>query len=346
MWSYFLRRFLLAVPTLLASTFLVFFIIDKAPGGPVQAAIMQMKRGAASQGESGMASTGALVGGQVSEKAIEEIKRYYHLDQPFMVRYWMWLKNIAHLDFGRSYKLEKPVWDLLKERFPISISIGLIGFFLSYAVCIPLGIAKAIKHNSKFDFATSVAVFIGYSIPGWAFGMILLVVFAGVDYGFGWFPLSGFRPANWEMLSFWGKVKGQFMHSILPIFAYMIGSFATLTILTKNSLMENLGQDYVRTAFAKGMPELRVIVVHAMRNSMIPLATGLGHLLGLVLAGSFLIEKVFQINGMGMLGFTAIIEKDLNIVMGILVISTGLKLFGNMMQDVLYCVFDPRIRFQ
>lgn len=259
--------------------------------------------------------------------------------------YFGWLANIVRGDFGSSSKYEVPVEQLLRERFPISISLGLIGFFLSYSICIPLGIMKAVKHNSAFDFGTSVLVFIGYSVPGWALG-ILLLIYTATDNGIAILPLGQLRPNNWEELDFWSKVWQQVRHAILPVTAYMAGSFATLTILTKNSLMENLGQDYVRTAFAKGLPERRVIVVHAMRNSLIPLATGLGHLFSLVLAGSFLIEDVFQIHGMGMLSFKAILNKDQNIVMGFLVIATGLRLFGNIMQDILYSIFDPRIRFQ
>lgn len=345
MWSYFARRFLLAIPTLLISTMVVYAIIDLAPGGPLEQAKMALQGGVTGGGEAGGGSAGTVGASQLTEKALEDLKVYYGLDKPLHVRYFKWLGRILTLDFGTSHKYEKPVWELLKGRFPISITIGLIGFFLSYLICIPLGISKAIKHNSLYDFSTSVLVFIGYSIPGWAFGMLLLFVFATDMFDLSILPLSGYRPQNWEELDAVDKFFGVLKHTILPITAYMIGSFATLTILTKNSLMENLGQDYVRTAFAKGLPERRVIVVHAMRNSLIPLATGLGHLFSLVLAGSFLIEKVFQIPGMGMLGFEAILNKDLNIVMGILVMSTTLKLFGNIMQDVLYCIFDPRIRF-
>lgn len=345
MWSYFARRFLIAIPTLLCSTFIVFLIVVKAPGGPVEAAILRAQMGGnMGGGEAGGGASSTLGSEGISEKAIEEIKRYYGVHLPFHKQYLRWLSNIVRLDFGRSYKYEEDVWDLLKQRFPISVSLGLIGFFLSYSICIPLGIAKAVKHNTSFDFATSALVFAGYSIPGWALGILLLMIFASPDY-LAILPLSGFRPQNWDKLDFTQKCVQQFRHVILPITAYMAGSFATLTVLTKNSLMENLGQDYVRTAFAKGLTERRVIVAHAMRNSLIPLATGLGHLFSLVLAGSYLIEKVFGIDGMGMLGFNAILNKDQNIVMGILLISTSLNLFGNIMQDVLYCIFDPRIRF-
>src|SRR4029077_5947258 len=178
-----------------------------------------------------------------------------------------------------------------KSRFPVSVFLGLTGFFLSFLVCIPLGVFKAIRHGSKFDFSSSVIVFLGYSVPGWALGTLLLVLFVGGSF-FNIFPLGGFRPSNWEYLNFFQKVWSQLYYMFLPVVCYMIGSFATLTILMKNSLMENLGQDNIRTAFAKGLDEKRVIFVHALRNSLIPICTGLGNIIGLILAGAFLIERV------------------------------------------------------
>jgi microcin C transport system permease protein len=237
------------------------------------------------------------------------------------------------------------VWDVIKARFPVSLFLGLTGFFLSYAVCIPLGVWKAVKHGSKFDFISSLLVFLGYSIPGWALGTALLVLFGGGSF---WnvFPLGEFRPSNWEYLDFFHKVTSQIYYMFLPVVCYMIAGFATLTILMKNSLMENLGQDYVRTAFAKGLDERRVVFVHALRNSLIPIATGLGSVLSVILAGSFLIEKVFNIDGMGFLGYKAILERDYPVALGILVISSLLMLVGNILSDIVYVLVDPRIRFK
>ncbi len=247
-------------------------------------------------------------------------------------------------DLGTSYKYNQPVAEVITSRFPVSIYFGLIGFLLAYSVCIPLGVAKAIRHGSTFDFISSAIVFIGYSIPGWALGLLLLVLFGGGSF---WdlVPLGGFRSPNWEQLSTWEKILDQLHHTILPVISYAVGSFASLTVLMKNSLMENLGQDYVRTAFAKGLSEKRVIFVHALRNSLIPICTGLGHAIGLVMAGSYLIEKVFNIDGIGYLGYTSIVERDYAVVMGILVINTALILLGNILSDVLYVLVDPRIRF-
>ena len=264
---------------------------------------------------------------------------------PRIVVAWTRFSGLLTGDLGRSYVYAEPVGAVIKKRFPVSIYFGLTGFLLSYLVCIPLGVFKAIKHTSRFDVATSAVVFLGYSIPGWALGAVLLVLFGGGSF---WnvFPLGEFRSAGWETFSTWHKITDQLHHTILPVVAYMVGSFATLTVVMKNSLLENLGQDYVRTAFAKGLHERRVVFVHALRNSLIPIATGLGHLLSLILAGSYLIEKVFNIQGFGLLGFTSIIKRDYPVVLGILVIGSLLRLFGNIFSDILYAVIDPRIRFK
>jgi microcin C transport system permease protein len=341
MTGYFLRRFLLIIPTFLGITLAVFVVMHFVPGGPVERQIMRYRMAAMGEGGAGASARGT----EIPAEAIEEMKRYYGFDKPVHIRYALWLWNLVHLDLGNSYIYQDPVWDVIKSRFPISISLGLTGFILSYLICVPLGVWKAVKHGSKFDFTSSFIVFLGYSIPGWALGTALLVLFGGGSF---WdlFPLGGFRPSNWEYLGFFQKITAQLHHMFLPVFCYMIGSFATLTILTKNSLMENLGQDYVRTAFAKGLDENRVIFVHALRNSLIPIATGLGHVFSLVLAGSFLIEKVFNIDGMGYLGYTSILQRDYPVALGILVISSLLMLIGNILSDVIYVIVDPRIRFR
>jgi len=341
MTGYFARRFLLIIPTFIGITLAVFVVMHFVPGGPVERQIMRYKMAVATEGGAG-AATGTV---DIPEDALEEMRRYYGFDKPVHVRYALWLWNVLHLDLGRSYIYQDPVWDVIASRFPVSIFLGLTGFFLSYLVCIPLGVWKAIRHGSRFDFGSSVFVFLGYSIPGWALGTALLVLFGGGSF---WsvFPLGGFRPPDWEFLGFFQKIATQLHYMFLPVLCYMIGSFATLTILMKNSLMENLGQDYVRTAFAKGLSERRVIFVHALRNSLIPIATGLGHVISIILAGSFLIEKVFNIDGMGYLGYTSILQRDYPVALGILVISSLLMLVGNILSDMIYVVVDPRIRFQ
>jgi len=340
MTGYFLRRALLIVPTFIGITLVVFVIMHFVPGGPVERQIMRFQMAMADRGGTAMRS-----GVEIPQEAIEEIQRYYGFDKPVHIRYALWLRNVVRLDLGRSYVYQDPVWDIISARFPVSLTLGLTGFLLSYLVCVPLGVFKAIRHGSRFDLISSAIVFLGYSVPGWALGTALLVLLGGGSF-LNVFPLGGFRPGNWEYLSAWGKITGQAEHMFLPVVCYMVGAFATETILTKNSLMENLGQDYVRTAFAKGLTERRVVFVHALRNSLIPLVTGLGHVISLVLAGSFLIERVFNIDGMGYLGYTAILQRDYPVALGIVVISSLLMLVGNILSDIIYAVVDPRIRFK
>jgi microcin C transport system permease protein len=343
MIGYFVRRFLLIIPTFLGITIAVFVIMHFVPGGPVERQIMRFRAAAATEGGAGRSAGSSNI--EIPPEVLEEMRRFYGFDQPVHIRYIRWLRNVLMLDLGTSYVYQDPVWDVIKSRFPVSVFLGLTGFVLSYLVCIPLGVFKAIRHGSKFDFSSSVIVFLGYSVPGWALGTLLLVLFGGGSF-FNIFPLGGFRPSNWEYLSFFQKIWSQLYYMFLPVVCYMIGSFATLTILMKNSLMENLGQDYIRTAFAKGLDEKRVIFVHALRNSLIPICTGLGNIIGLILAGAFLIERVFNIDGMGYLGYTSIIQRDYPVALGILVISSLLMLIGNILSDMIYVVVDPRIRFR
>ncbi len=344
MIGYFARRLLLIIPTFIGITMVVFVVTHFVPGGPIERQIMAYKM-AMARGEGGAGGGGVSgFGAEIPPEALEELRRFYGFDKPVHIRYALWLWHVMHLDLGTSYIYQDPVWDVIKSRFPVSIFLGVTGFLLSYVVCVPLGVMKAVRHGTPFDFVSSVLVFLGYAVPGWALGTALLVLFGGGSF---WsiFPLGGFRPPAWESLSIWGKITGQLYYMFLPVVCYMVGSFATETILMKNSLMENLGQDYVRTAFAKGLTERRVIFVHVLRNSLIPIVTGLGHVISLVLAGSFLIERVFNIDGMGYLGYTAILQRDYPVALGILVISSLLMLIGNILSDIIYAVVDPRIRF-
>jgi microcin C transport system permease protein len=248
-------------------------------------------------------------------------------------------------NLGISYTYMQPVTEVMKPRFKVSIFFGGLGFLIGYMVCVPLGIAKALRHGTPFDFVSSVLVFIGYSIPGWALGAILLILLGGGSF-LNIFPLGGFRSDDWEYFPLWGKIIDQAYHCFLPLIAWTIGGFATLTVLMKNSLLENLSQDYVRTAFAKGLTEKRVIWVHVLRNSVIPIASFIGHIIGVLLAGSYLIEVAFNIDGFGKMSYQAILDRDYPIIMGFLVISVMLRLIGNILSDVALATVDPRIRFQ
>ena len=250
-------------------------------------------------------------------------------------------------NLGKSYAYMQPVTEVMRPRFKISLFFGLTSIFLSYLVCIPLGIKKALNHGSFFDFGSSVTIFIAYSIPGWALGGVLLVLFGGGSF-LDVFPLGGFRSPTevWDTLSPFEKIIDQIHHMILPIIAWSITSFATLTILMKNSLLENLSQDYVRTAFAKGLKEKRVIWLHAIRNSLIPIASGIGHILGVLIAGSYFIERMFNIDGFGRMAYEAILARDYPITLGFLVMVVLIRLIGNIISDLALATVDPRIRFK
>jgi microcin C transport system permease protein len=341
MLAYFIRRILMMIPTFVGITFLVFTVTRFVPGGPVETAIQQYKHlGGAEASSSSSVAGGART---VSPEMIEKLEKIYGFDKPFYIAYLYWFKNVLVFDLGESSVYSRPVWDVIKDCFPISLRFGLIGFFLSYMVCIPLGIKKALAHGTRFDIGSSALVFLGYSVPGWVVGIVLLVLFGGGSF---WniFPLGGIHSQNYDSLTMIGKLLDNLYHLILPIFCYMLGSFATLTLLMKNSLMENLGADYVRTAYAKGLSAKTVIYKHALRNSIIPIATGFGGIFSVFLAGSFLIERVFNIHGFGMLGYTSIIARDYPVVLGVLVISSIVMLIGNIVSDFLYCIIDPRIR--
>lgn len=343
MYAYFIRRLLMVIPTFIGITLLVFVLTRFVPGGPVEMAAMKYRSlQAVGEGGSSYGSGAAETG--VSAELMEKLKKIYGFDKPVLISYAHWLWNAIRLDLGTSTKYYRPVINIITERFPISIRFGLIGFLLSYTVCIPLGIAKALRHGSLFDTGSSALVFVGYALPGWVVGILLLVLFGGGSF-LDIFPLGGIHSENFSDLSFLGKIIDSIHHMILPVFCYMLGSFASLTILMKNSFIDNLGKDYVRTAFAKGLPEKTVMFKHVLRNSLIPIVTGLGSMFTLVFAGSYLIEKVFNIHGIGLLGYTSLIERDYPVVMGILVFTSILGLLGNIFSDFLYVIIDPRIRY-
>lgn len=340
--TYFIRRLLLVIPTFLGITLSCFVLLHFVPGGPVEMAILSM-RGLGS-GESGRFVESR---GGVSEEQRQGIIAHYGFDKPLRVRLYKWYVTDRLGLAAESYKFsEKTAWQLIKERFPVSLIFGFTGFFLSYLVCIPLGVAKALKNGKPFDFASSVIVFIGYAVPPFAFGMVLKMLFAGTVDGF-WdiFPAAGFHGMGYETLSFWGKTKDVAAHMFLPVLCYVIGDFAVLTILMKNSLLDEIGKDYVRTVLAKGGSMKRAVWRHAFRASLVPIATGFGSILTLMFAGSVLIEQVFEIPGMGRLSLEAIVGRDYPLFMAILSVTSILGLLGNVLSDFCYVLIDPRISF-
>lgn len=344
--EYFVKRFLLIVPTFIGITFACFAICQFVPGGPIEQAITRMRGVAGAGGETGAAAS-ARGAGALSEEQLRGIREYYHFDKPILTRYWLWLWNGKLGLTSLSYKYpNKTVWQLIVERFPISLAFGVPGLILSYLVCIPLGIGKALRNGSAFDVGTSVLVFIGYSIPAFAFGMILKMLLCGTVPGFpNILPHAGFVSENHDALPFLGRMWDIVRHMVLPVLCYMIGDFALLTLLMKNSLLEEISKDYARTARAKGCTVRRMLWVHVLRNSLIPIVTGIGGVLTIMFAGSVLIEMVFEIDGMGRLGIEAIHGRDYMVFMGILSVTSVLTMIGNIVQDFCYVLIDPRIDF-
>jgi len=261
------------------------------------------------------------------------------------VRYLIWLGNVARLNLGNSYAYEEPVWNVISSKFPISLFFGLTSFLLSYLICIPLGMAKAIRNRSTFDTATSIAIFAGYIIPGYALGILLIIFFGGGSF-LNWFPISGIVSDNFERLSLPGKALDFLHHMVLPLICYMAGEFAFLTMLMKNSLLEEIKKDYIRTVLVKGVPFTKAVWTHALRNACIPLATRMSEIFTLMFAGALLIEKVFDIDGMGLLVYNSMVSRDYNVVMGIILLTSILTLLGRLFSDILYAAIDPRITFK
>lgn len=343
MRSYFIRRLLLILPTLLGITLIVFAITRFVPGGPVEQAMMQMQQVDSGSGRS-FGSDQAM-----SEEQLQQLKEMYGFDKPWYIAYVFWLKDLATGNLGTSYRWNEPVWDLMVEAMPVSIFYGLATVLITYLVCIPLGVVKAIKHRTWVDNSTSLLIFAGYAIPGYVLGALLILLFS---VNLDWFPMGNFVGFEYQYLMPWGVFTdfdafiSVLHHSVLPLICYLIGSFAVTTLLMKNHLMDNLAADYMRTAVAKGVPFRKAVITHAMRNSLIPIATTFGQNIIIFVTGSFLIEFLFDLNGFGLLGLEAIFQRDYPIVMGVVLLSSFLLLIGNIISDVLVALIDPRIRFQ
>jgi microcin C transport system permease protein len=340
MRDYFLRRFLLIPPTLLGITLIVFLITRVVPGGPIERAIMEARMGGDAAGGAGTRGVGA---GAISQEQMDQLKAYYGFDKPPLQAYLTWLGKVVRGDLGTSYRFNEPVLGIITDRLPVSVLYGLVTTLLVYGVCIPLGILKAVKHRTWIDNVTSTVVFVGYAIPGYALGALLVVYLAARQ---GWFPMGGFNSREFDDLTTWGKVRDLAHHAVLPLICYTVASFAFVTLLMKNHLMDNLAADFVRTAMAKGVTFRDAVLKHALRNSLIPIATHFGQHLSVLVTGSFLIEFIFDINGMGLLGYTSVVDRDFPTVMGVLIVSSLLILLGNIIADILVALIDPRIRFK
>lgn len=320
----------------------VFVIINMAPGGPIEQKLQQMRFGGGVGGEGGTSSRGATQG--VSNEILLALQKQYGFDKPMHMRYLLWLKNIATLNFGESFTYEEPVIDVITSKFPVSLQFGVISLILSYIVSIPLGIVKAIKKGGTFDIVSSFILFIFYSIPPFMLAILLIVFLSGGSF-FEWFPVGGIQSENYEELSTFAQIMDRIHHFILPLLCYTIGSFTSLTILMKNSLIEEIKKDYIRTARAKGLDEKVVYMKHALKNALIPIVTGLGAFLSVFFAGSLLLETIFQLDGIGLLSYKSILSRDYNVIMGLVFIQSALFLIGNVLSDIAYIIVDPRIDF-
>ena len=361
MTAYIIRRLLLVIPTLIGIMTVNFVIIQIAPGGPVEQMIAKLQGEAVSATER-LSGGGEDVKGQkkaVSEKTskyrgaqglapelVEEIEQMYGFDKPVHVRFFNMMLDYATFDFGDSFFRDQKVVDLVLEKMPVSISLGIWSTLAIYLVSIPLGIRKALKHGSRFDVWSSTFVILGNAIPTFLFAILLIILFAGGSY-FSWFPLRGLVSDNISTLPWWQQILDYFWHLVLPITAILIGSFASLTMLTKNSFLDEINRQYVITARAKGIAERRVLYGHVFRNAMLIIIAGFpAAFIGMFFTGSLLIEIIFSLDGLGLLGFESTIQRDYPVMFGTLFIFTLLGLIVGIISDIMYTVIDPRIDFE
>ncbi|AZD09105.1 Oligopeptide transport system permease protein oppB [Pseudomonas chlororaphis] len=349
MLAYSARRLLLIVPTLLCILLVNFVIVQAAPGGPVEQAIARL------QGIGGAAAVGGghveTLGGEsratrgLDPKLLADIERQYGFDKPAGERLWLMLKSYARLDFGDSFFRGAKVTELIAQKLPVTLSLGLWATLITYLVSIPLGIRKAIHDGSAFDVWSSAAIVIGYAMPGFLFALLLIVVFGGGTL-LDWFPVRGLVSENFAQLSAWGKVVDYFWHLVLPVSALVIGGFATLTLLTKNSFLNEISRLYVVTARAKGLSERQVLYGHVFRNAMLLVVAGLPQaLVNVFFGGSLLIEVIFSLDGLGRLSYDAAVSRDYPVVFGSLFIFTLFGLLIKLLGDLCYTLVDPRIDF-
>jgi microcin C transport system permease protein len=311
-----------------------------APGSPIEQKLQAMRFGGAMGG--GINTRGDMT---ANSDVIESLKKQYGFDKPVHERYWIWLKNIVHLDFGRSFTYEEPVIEVITSKFPVSLQFGVASLILTYLICIPLGMAKAIRAGTPFDSITGLILYFTYSIPPLVLGIFLIVFFAGGSY-FSWFPIGLLRSDSYDDLSFWGKIIDRTHHFVLPLICYVIGGFTELSMLMRNSMLDVIKQDYVRTARAKGLAEKIVNYKHALRNALIPVATNLGGFFRVFLAGSLIVETIFQLDGIGSLSYHSILSRDYNVIMGLIFLSSVVLMLGRLFSDIIYVMVDPRIDFK
>jgi microcin C transport system permease protein len=342
MLVYILKRLLLMIPTLLGVLLLTFVVIQFVPGGPVEQMVSQLQ-GRDAGGEAAAVAGAGYRGRQgVDAARIEEIKQLYGFDKPASERFVQMLGQFARFDLGKSFFYPKDVWTLIQEKLPVSISLGLWTFFISYLISVPLGIAKAVRAGSHFDTLTSLVVLIGYAIPGFVLGVALLVIFGGQLQ---WFPLRGLTSATWDQMGWGARIVDYLWHITLPVTASVLGAFAVTTMLTKNAVLEEIRKQYVLTARAKGLSERRVMWRHVFRNALIPLVTGFpAAFVGAFFTGSLLIETLFSLDGLGLLSYESVMRRDYPVVLGTLYLFTLIGLVTKLISDLCYVWVDPRVK--
>lgn len=362
MLAYIARRLLLMIPTLLGIMVLNFVIVQAAPGGPVERMVARLTDITSADATARISGSGSDLAARPDSKVslesayrgargldpelISRIEKMYGFDKPPLERFTQMLGNYLTFDFGESFFRNEKVTTLIARTLPITISLGLWTTLLVYLISIPLGIRKAVRDGSKFDVWTSWAIFIGYSIPSFLFALLLIILFASGNY-FSWFPLKGLTSDNWAELSFWGKAVDYFWHITLPVAAMLISGFASLTMLTKNYFLEEISKHYVLTAYAKGLSERQVLYKHVFRNALLVVIAGFpSAVMGILFTSAFLIEVTFSLNGLGLLGYESIIDRDYPVVFATLYIFTLLGLVSKLVGDLMYMWIDPRIDFE
>jgi microcin C transport system permease protein len=343
---YICKRLLLMIPTLLGVMVITFIITQFVPGGPVEKMIGEIE-GFGGAGEVGFDSSTLYRGGSgLDSERIEQLKKLYGFDQPPLRRFLTMMRNYVVFEFGTSYYYHQSVVDLVISRMPVSMSLGLWSFLIVYGICIPLGIRKAVTEGSRFDVISSTIILVGYAIPGFVLGVLLIVLFGGGSF---WsiFPLRGLVSDGWSELSLGMKLLDYLWHMVLPITASAVGSLAVMTMLTKNSFLEEIRKQYVLTARAKGLSERTVLYKHVFRNGIIPIITGFpGYFIASFFTGSLLIETIFSLDGMGLLAYQSVLNRDYPVVLGTLYFFTIIGLISRLLSDLSYVVVDPRISFE
>lgn len=353
MFQYCLRRLLLIVPTLLGIMLINFAITQFTPGGPVEQALHKLQQGenlqisvGDTQQTGAVASSTPQIQNGIPPEIVEEIKARYGFDKPAHVRFFTMISNYIRFDFGDSFYRDISVIDLIIEKIPVSVSLGLWSTLLIYLISIPLGIKKATQHGSRFDSFTSGVIIVGYAVPGFLLAMLLVVLFAGGSF-LDWFPLRGLTSDNFDELSWSQKVADYFWHLVLPLIAYTSGGFATLTLLTKNSFLDEMNRQYAVTAKAKGLTDTAILYQHVFRNAMLIIIAGFpAAFVSIFFTGSLLIEVIFSLDGIGYLSYESILKRDYPVVFGTLYIFTLMGLLLKLVSDLTYRLVDPRIDFE